>query len=31
MKCCLCGKEIDDKFGNNPYPLNNGEGRCCND
>lgn len=30
--CCLCGKECEDKFGNNPAPLmeNNENNRCCN-
>ena len=32
--CCLCGKKSygwgDEKqYGNNPAPLNNGEGECC--
>jgi len=30
MKCVICGKEIKDKFGHNPYPIAM-EGRCCSD
>lgn len=30
MKCCICGKTIDDKWGNNPYPVKE-EGRCCSE
>lgn len=30
MKCCICGKTIEDKWGNNPYPVKN-EGRCCSE
>ncbi len=29
MICCICGNECENKYGNNPYPLNN-SGRCCN-
>lgn len=31
--CCLCGKECEDKYGNNPEPLmeNNDNNRCCNE
>lgn len=29
--CCLCGKECDDEWGNNPWPLSLGDDdRCCN-
>ena len=32
MKCCICGKEIEDAFGwkegHNPWPAKE-EGRCC--
>ena len=28
-KCCLCRKKLDNKWGNNAYPLKNG--RCCDD
>ena len=31
-KCCICGKEIIEGMGNNPYPVRT-EGRCfryCN-
>lgn len=31
MKCCICGKSIE-QFGNNPFPLCNKddyESRCC--
>lgn len=32
MKCCICGKEIKDNWGNNPYPVSkNQEDRCCNE
>ena len=27
MKCCLCKKEIIDKYGNNAQPLK--KGQCC--
>jgi hypothetical protein len=27
-KCCLCGKALDDEFGNNAEPLK--KGKCCN-
>jgi len=28
--CCLCGKEIEDKYGHNPWPLVKDEKkRCC--
>ena len=31
MKCCICNKEIEDKWGNNPYPVSkNQKDRCCN-
>lgn len=31
MKCAICGKEIESKFGNNPYPVRTDEdARCCN-
>lgn len=30
MKCAICGKEIESKFGNNPYPVRTDEdARCC--
>ncbi|HEX8782634.1 MAG TPA: hypothetical protein VF764_04635, partial [Steroidobacteraceae bacterium] len=30
--CCLCGKEMLEKEGNNPWPIKTEEGaRCCND
>ena len=29
--CCLCGRECDDEWGNNPWPLSLGDDdRCCN-
>ena len=28
MKCVVCEIKIKD-YGHNPYPLNNGKGRCC--
>ena len=28
--CCICGKECENEFGNNPWPVNNDEdARCC--
>lgn len=27
--CCICGKECENKYGNNPYPLSE-NGKCCN-
>lgn len=28
--CCLCGAEVKDSYGNNPYPLNKSlDDRCC--
>lgn len=28
--CCFCGKECNDLYGNNPYPVSkNEEDRCC--
>ena len=30
--CCICGKECENKWGNNPYPVvNEEEARCCNE
>ena len=29
-KCCLCGRECEDIYGNNPYPLAQ-KGVCCNE
>ena len=29
MNCSICNNKIDDKFGHNAEPVNNG--RCCND
>lgn len=34
MKCSICGKEINSKFGNNPYPLcvrDDTDSRCCDE
>ena len=29
--CCICGKECENEWGNNPWPINNdGNARCCN-
>ncbi len=28
MKCCICGQEILDAFGNDPWPVKD-EGKCC--
>jgi len=32
MKCCICGAKMDDKYGNNPWPIKveSKEDRCCN-
>lgn len=28
--CCICGKECETPYGNNPYPLNKNKGaKCC--
>lgn len=28
--CCICGKECENEYGNNPYPLFTGKDeRCC--
>ena len=29
INCSICNNEINDRFGNNAQPVNNG--RCCND
>ena len=29
MNCSICNNEINDRFGNNAEPINNG--RCCDD
>ena len=29
MNCSICKNTINDKYGNNAEPVNNG--RCCND
>ena len=29
MNCSICNNKINDEFGNNAEPINNG--RCCND
>ena len=30
--CCICGKECENEWGNNPFPLiKDEESRCCND
>ena len=32
MKCAICGKEIENKFGNNPWPVRTDEdARCCDE
>lgn len=32
MKCCICGKQCENEWGNNPYPVNKNESaRCCNE
>lgn len=29
--CCLCGKECENEYGNNPYPIDKDKThRCCN-
>lgn len=30
MKCCICGREIDETHSNNPFPYKT-EGRCCDE
>lgn len=30
MECCICGKEIDGRHGNNPRPVKD-DGMCCDD
>lgn len=30
FKCCICGKDIDDDFGNNPIPIRV-RGKCCDE
>lgn len=31
-KCCICGKECENQWGNNPYPLSKNENdRCCDE
>ena len=27
MNCSICNNEIDDRFGHNAWPIN--DGRCC--
>ena len=30
--CCICGKECENEWGNNPYPLVKDENaRCCDE
>lgn len=30
--CCFCGKECENEWGNNPWPVNKDEeARCCNE
>lgn len=30
--CCLCGKEVINSWGNNPWPLSHdAEERCCDE
>ncbi len=32
MKCAICGNEINNEFGNNPWPVRtNEEDRCCDE
>lgn len=28
FKCCICGKQVDNDYGNNPIPVKP-NGRCC--
>lgn len=28
-RCCLCNEPLENEWGNNPDPLNDGKGRCC--
>ena len=31
-KCCICGKECENEWGNNPWPIDKDENaRCCNE
>lgn len=30
MECVICSVNIED-YGHNPEPINEGEGRCCED
>lgn len=31
VKCCICHGDLENEFGNNPYPVVKAEGaRCCN-
>ena len=30
IKCCVCGREIDERDSNDPFPYET-EGRCCDD
>ena len=32
MKCAICGNEINNEFGNNPWPVRtDGNARCCDE
>ena len=32
MKCAICGNEINNEFGNNPWPVRTDENaRCCDE
>lgn len=32
MKCCICGKQCENQWGNNPWPLKEKDtDRCCNE
>ena len=32
MRCAICGKEMNNEFGNNPWPVRaNEEDRCCDE
>ncbi len=31
MKCCICKKECENQWGNNPWPISTKkDDRCCN-
>ena len=30
FQCCICGKQVDDDYGNNPIPVRV-HGKCCDE